>query len=119
MRLKWRKPTGQYRGRLTFDGEHHLLADEGKWKGRPVAWDEPSRAFLFVQKGERSHNERYHHAFVVVAATTPNDPHHDRPIPDDPHFETTALERNTRLAFDPDPVAATITSHTEAWQTSE
>ena len=111
-------PEGEYHGRLTTDGSGHLLADEGEYKGWPVAFDEG--VYIYVQPGEPSHNERHHQNYaefqgtvdqsmvaegdedLVNADEETNAHHFDLPDPDAP------------APVNPDAVGATVTSHTDA-----
>lgn len=105
------------------DGYGNCLADEGEHKGEPVAFHDGS--FVFVQKGEKSHNERHHKKFAEMTGTQSEDPnspgyagtedkpvkgaeHHFGVMPDDSHAHG--------LRFDPDKVAARSTGHTNAWK---
>lgn len=89
----------------------------GSNHGRPVAMHEGS--YVFLGAGEPSHNERYHQQFVTFEATTDEsnegEAHHLSVQPDDPHYDADT-ENNTRLRFSPDKVAATETSHTDAYE---
>lgn len=113
-----------YVGRLACDGYGNLLADEGPREGEPVAYDNGS--YVFVQPGEKSHNERHHQNYVDVEGTndetagtqdspTAGQEHHWGPLEDDAHYSANA-PRNTRLRFDADKLAARVTSHTEAYK---
>jgi len=101
--------------------------------GKPVAEHEGS--YVFLSAGEPSHNDRHHQQFVVVDSTVDasqtddpdlvnadekNNAHHFGVLPDDPHYEEGATDyrgrvTNMRTRFDPDSVAATSTSHTDAY----
>lgn len=107
-------PTTPYVGRLVCDGEGNLLADEGEFAGLPVYHDPESNAYLFVEEGGASHNDRHHTGFGVVQGTQESDPHHVFPTEDDPHHDATA-PNFTRIRFNPDALAATVTGHTEAY----
>lgn len=116
-----------YHGRLLADGYGNLLADEGSRKGEPVAFHEGS--YVFVQVGEKSHNERHHEQFAVVDATVDDsmtddkslvnasedeNAHHFGPLKSDPHYDKDA-PNHTRLRFDPDAVSAKISGHTDGY----
>jgi hypothetical protein len=85
--------------------------------GRPVAMHEGS--YVFINAGDKSHNERYHQQFVEFAGTTDEsnegEAHHLAPSKDDPHFDPDT-ENNTRLRFSPDTVAMSETGHTDAYE---
>lgn len=107
-------PAEPYVGRLACDGEGNLLADEGEYKGVGVYHDVESNSFKFVEDGGFSHNQRFHQAVAVIQGTTEDDPHHFEAQPDDAHYDPTAPGK-ARDRFHPDAVAATQTSHTEAY----
>lgn len=138
--------SGIYHGRLKCDGSGNLLADESKLVGyktvivehdeldepveiqvpmfkygknhdRPVAYHDGS--YIYLKDGEDSHNERHHQAFAEFAGTTDagnkGEAHHLEAQEGDPHYEATA-PRKTRLRYDKDDVAATMTGHTDAYK---
>lgn len=127
-----------------FDDEGHELLDElgqavtasipilkfGKNHGRPVAAHEGS--YIFLNKGDESHNARHHQRYVnvdgtvdesmtddpdLVNADDTQNPHHFGVTEDDPHYDEDA-PNHTRLQFDPDTIAATVTGHTAAYEGS-
>jgi hypothetical protein len=89
----------------------------GNNHNRPVALHEGS--YVFVGEGEASHNERHHQKFVTFEGTTDESiegqEHHLSPMKDDPHYDADT-DNHTRLRFSPDKVAATETSHTDAYE---
>lgn len=114
-------------GRLVMH-EGRLYIDDGDGGvGQEVAQDPESGEFVAVGPDEPSHNERHGKREIEVGSgtsgplfdgdgkqVTPGDPHHLEPLPDDAHYDPAAPGK-TRLQFDPDGVAVTATSHTEAW----
>jgi hypothetical protein len=97
--------------------------------GKEVAYHEGS--FIFLNDGDESHNARHHENFVTMDGTVDesmtDDPslvnasrdgensHHFETQPDDPHYDADAPNK-TRLKFDSDRIASTITAHTEAYR---
>lgn len=99
----------------------------GEDHGKPVAYDEKAGGYIFIGKEAPSHNERHGKTVVSAGEGTsgplydeggnlvfPGDPHHEIPVPTDPHYDEHA-ENKTRLVNDDDVVAATVTGHTEAY----
>lgn len=110
-------------------GDHH---------GFPVAHDPDAGEYVFVQRGEPSHNDRHHEQFTEpIGATQVDDPdgpwyageeddpvegreHHWRALPDDDHYEEGATNEkgvvtNTREKKLPDTISPFATGHTEAY----
>lgn len=116
-------PQGRYRGRLVCDGNGNLLADEGDWKGSPVAWSHGDGNFQFVADGGESHNQMHHRAVKVMQGTTEESPHHHQAPPTDAHYaadggrvdERTGQPTFVRVKWDPDEIAAKVTGHTDAY----
>src|SRR5215831_15779143 len=95
---------GIYHGRLMADGQGNLLADEstlnpdtgeaeyGENHGKPVAYHEGS--YVFLKKGEDSHNKRHEQNVAEFAGTTDatneGEEHHEGPLEDDPHYDPDA-----------------------------
>lgn len=122
-------PEGPYSGRLAFDPdtEFHLAED-----GEPVVTEDGGRSWRYATPEDTSHNSRYHsgelhevkttatvegellakhgtdHRDEVEAIMREQHPHHYEVLEDDAHF------RGVR--FDTDPIAATVTGHTEAYR---
>jgi len=90
----------------------------GNSHGRPVALHDDG-TYVFVESGDKSHNERHHKQFVTFQGTTDEsnegESHHLSPSKDDPHYDPDT-ENNTRLRFSPDKVAVTETAHTDAYE---
>lgn len=104
-------------GRLAFDPDtgFHLAED-----GSPLVTEDGGKTWRPKTDSDPTHWERYHKRGVIVKGTTDSDQHHIHPIPADPHFVEGATNdrgqlTHTRITFDPDPVAAKITGHTESW----
>lgn len=125
------QPSGLYSGRLECDGDGNLLASEGEFAGFPVAYHDGS--YVFVLRGEQSHNKRHEENVVTMVMTqvddpeqpgfagTPDDPtegmeHHWGALEDDPHYDPDAPKFNAKAAVEPDAQAATSTGHTEAYR---
>lgn len=117
-----------YTGRLVCDGEGNLRAFGGEHDGRSVAFDPETESFIFIAEDAPSHNDRHGKNTIEVGVGTSGplfdangnrvaegDPHHETPTPDDPHYDEHAPNK-TRLVFDDDGVAATVTGHTEAYR---
>lgn len=89
----------------------------GEDHGAPVAYHEGS--YVFLEPGDESHNARHEKNVAVIDATTDSNEegqeHHDGVLPDDPHYSESA-ENRTKLRFDPDKQAATMTGHTDAYK---
>lgn len=107
----------------------------GKNHGKPVAFHEGS--YVFVQKGEPSHNERHHQQVAQMTPTQhmdngfpgyagdPDNPtegneHHWGPTPDDPHYSEGATDAdgvttNTKLIQVPDSLNEDAVGHTAAY----
>lgn len=109
-------PGDVYRGLLVCDGSGNLLADEGDFKGFPVALHEGK--FIFIGKDEPSHNERHHKQFVGMVGTQDVDPSLpgyagtlEKPVKGHEHHFA-APQPSSQL---PDAVARTATGHTDAW----
>jgi hypothetical protein len=101
----------------------------GKNHGKPVAEHEGS--YVFVQKGEPSHNERHHERFTdeisgtvdesmtddetLVNVTKTENQHHFGVQEDDPNYNADA-PNGLQVKLLPDSVSATQTGHTEAWR---
>lgn len=98
--------------------------------GLPVAYHDGS--YVFVQPGEQSHNERHHQNAVDMFGTQDTDPdapgyagtkeepvagaeHHFGVTEDDAHYDPDS-PTGVKTKFDPDRIAATVTSHTEAYK---
>lgn len=113
-----------YVGRLAFDSDTEFHVDPD---GKPVVTDDQGLTWRYATDADTSHNARYQEQAVAVDST-PNvmlelqlehgrvkaeeimreqHPHHFEVQPDDAHA--------AGVKTDPDPVAETITSHTEAW----
>ena len=98
----------KYSGRLAFDPDSGFhLAENGK---KVVTLDE-GKTWQYATAADTSHIERYQER-VVEVDTTANaaepEPHHYEVQADDPHF--------AGVRSDPDVVAPTLTSHTEAYE---
>lgn len=122
---------------ILVDGEPLVVSQPvfryGSNHGRPVALHEGS--YVFLNAGEDSHNERHHKQFATIDGTQSADPerdsyagggpgdkdakpgteHHWAVPEDDPHYDSDT-DNNTRLRYSPDKVAATETSHTDAYE---
>lgn len=113
--------TKPYSGRLAFDPDSGFHIDPD---GQRVVTDDEGKTWRYATKGDTSHNTRYHRRFATVDSTANRlmeltlehgharaaelvDAHHFDVQPDDAHFDG--------IKHDPDDVAETITSHTEAW----
>lgn len=115
------KANGIYHGHLVCDGNGNLLADEGPHKGHPVAYHEGS--FVFVQKGEPSHNERHHQNTLDMTPTQ----HLDSSMPGYAGTQEEPTEGNEHhwmvtdgtTSQTPDAVSETATGHTDAWKDDE
>lgn len=111
-----------YSGRLAFDPETEFHVDVD---GKPVVTDDEGKTWRYATADDLSHNDRYQQAVAVVDSTANRlaelslehgrekaaelvEPHHFEVQPDDAHFG--------KVKTDPDHVAETITSHTEAYQ---
>lgn len=113
--------TTAYSGRLVCDGVGGLYADDGEGlyddsgnvRLQPVAFDPASDGYIFIPADSPNHNARFATAIAVIQGTTPDDAHDLSPTEDDPHFMPGA-PNSTRITFDPDAVAPTVTGHTEA-----
>lgn len=114
--------TKPYSGRLAFDSEtgFHVDAD-----GNAVVTLDEGATWQYAEENDTPHNDRYQKSVAVVDSTANQlaelslehgrekaaglvDAHHFEVQPDDPHFGG--------IRSDPDHVAETITSHTEAYQ---
>jgi hypothetical protein len=115
----------QYTGRLAFDPEtgFHLSED-----GKPVVTLDEGATWVYADKADASHIDRYHQGFATFDTTANHllelqlehgrekaeqlmreqQPHHFEVADDDAHANG--------IRFDPDHVAATVTSHTEAYR---
>ncbi len=111
---------GIYHGRLETDGLGNLLATDDGLK--PVAYHDGS--YIYLNAGEPSHNARHEQQKLEPTTGTV-----DETMTDDPslvnateggenahHFEPPLTEP---APSDPDAIAATITSHTDAVAGSE
>ncbi len=101
-------PTEAYHGRLVCDGDGNLLADEGKKKGKPVAFDHETGGYIYIADGALSHNERHANGNVPqISGTGFKVEQHTGEYDDDgmPIMETVPEEG--------DP---TVTGHTEAYR---
>lgn len=107
-----------YSGRLVTDGNGNLLADEGDKAGFPVRYEDGQ--YVFVEKGEKSHNATHEKQVVDVEGTTDEsgEPHHAAVQEDDAHYDPDA-ENKTKLQFDPDAIAAVATGHTNSYSGGE
>lgn len=89
----------------------------GENHGDPVAYHEGS--YVFLEPGDDSHNDRHHQQFVEFESTTDENEagqeHHLEIQPDDPHYDE-GSDNKTRLHFDADKHAATMTGHTDAYK---
>lgn len=111
-----------YTGRLAFDPETGFHVDD---EGTPVVTLDAGKTWQYAGADDTPHNDRYQQAIAVVDSTANQlaelslehgrekaadlvDQHHFDVQPDDAH--------HGGIRFDPDHVAATITSHTEAYQ---
>lgn len=99
---------GPYSGRLAFDPDSgfHLGED-----GRRVVSDDEGKTWRYATRRDTSHHTRYHKRFVTVDSTAnaaDPEPHHYGVQEKDPHADG--------LIEDPDSEAATITSHTAAYE---
>jgi hypothetical protein len=111
-----------YTGRLAFDPETGYHTDP---EGVPVVTDDAGATWRYADESDTPHNDRYQQAVAVIDGTANKllelqlehgrekaaelvEPHHFDVQPDDAHFDG--------IRFDPDHVAETITSHTEAYQ---
>jgi hypothetical protein len=113
-------PEGKYSGRLATDGTGNLLADEGDFKGWPVAYDEGM--YIYIQPGEPSHNERFHQNAVEFSGTVSADmvAEGDEDLinaqeggENAHHFEVP--DPSSPAPVNPDAMAATASSHTDAY----
>ena len=118
---------GIYHGHLVCDGEGNLLADEGEHKGMPVAEHEGS--YVFVQRGEPSHNQRHHQNLADVTGTQSVNPdapgyvkegdadnqHHFGVLEDDPNFDADSAS-GVKLVTLPVAISEKATGHTEAYR---
>jgi len=95
--------------------------------GKPVVTDDEGKTWRYASAEDTPHNDRYATAVLSIDGTDnrllelrlehgrvkaeelmrEEQPHHFEVQPDDPHFAT--------VLVDPDHVAETITSHTEAY----
>lgn len=133
-------PNGIYNGRMQADGEGNLLASEGEYAGYPIAYHDGS--YVFVQPGEKSHNERHHQRFAqsavvggavetisgtvdssmtddpdLINSDETTNPHHFGTLETDPSYEEGYTKdngevSNTRPRNNPDSIAPRITGHT-------
>lgn len=96
---------GRYSGRLAFDPDtgFHVSVN-----GRKVVTDDGGKTWRYAKRSDASHNARYQTRVAVIDSTSEDDPHHLKATADDLHVGG--------LLSDPDAVAATVTSHTEAYQ---
>lgn len=112
---------GAYTGRLAFDPDTEFHTDPD---GKPVVTDDEGKSWRYATKADSSHNARYRLQTLVVDSTANQfaelayehgaekaaelvDQHHFQVQPDDAHFGG--------VRSDPDTVAETVTSHTEAY----
>lgn len=99
---------GRYEGRLAFDPDAGFHTDA---KGRRVVTVDEGLSWRYARRSDTSHNARYQQRVLLVESTanqaTP-EPHHFEVQPGDAHYDG--------LVADPDVVAATVTSHTEAYR---
>ncbi len=113
-----------YAGRLAFDPETEFHTDPD---GKPVVTDDGGKTWRYAVEADTSHNHRYEERVLGVDGTAntllelqlehgrekaeellrEQQPHHFDVQPDDAHVDG--------VRHDPDPVAETITSHTEAY----
>jgi hypothetical protein len=129
----------QYTGRLVADGDGNLFAHEDGTQDpfdedgvvvdlKPVAYDPETGGFKYIDKDDPSHNDLYSKNVVETGLATSGplfdekgelvfagDPHHEMPVPTDPHFDESSPNK-TKVIDDPDEVAATATGHTEAYR---
>lgn len=130
-----------YSGRLAYDPETDFHTDA---EGTPVVTPDGGETWVYAEADDPSHHDRYHQAYANVDGTAnrllelqlehgrvkaeelmrDEEPHHFEPSPDDPHYQQGARDpvtgevTHTRVASDPDHVAATVTGHTDAWKDS-
>lgn len=115
---------GRYSGRLAFDPDTGFHVDD---KGRRVVTLDAGKTWQYATRVDTSHNARYQTRVAELKATgtllveltaehgpdeahrivTAEQPHHYAVQSDDAHAAA--------VLSDPDPVAATVTSHTEAY----
>lgn|SRR5215831_10756278 len=109
----------EYVGRMAADGNGNLLADEGDHAGEPIAYDPDTDTFVFVAKGEPSHNERHHLQFAEAVPTQSEDPEFPGYAGED---ATSATEGNEHhfvdesiepITFLPDAVSVKASGHTD------
>ena len=111
-----------YSGRLAFDPDTGFHTDPD---GKPVMTEDEGKTWRYATDADLPHNDRYQQRVLTVDSTANQlmelqlehgrekaaelvDAHHFEVQPDDEHF--------TGVRSDPDPVAETITGHTEAYQ---
>lgn len=99
---------GAYSGRLAFDPDSGFHLAEN---GRRVVTEDEGKTWRYARRGEQSHFTRYHKRYAAVDSTAnaeKPEQHHWGVRADDPHVDG--------LIEDPDSVAPTVTSHTEAYR---
>jgi hypothetical protein len=116
-----------YTGRLAFDPDTCFHVDPD---GEPVVTDDGGQTWRYATDEDTSHNDRYEERVVAIDSTAnkleelayehgiekatelleEQEPHHFEVQPDDDHF--------LRVKQEQDPVAESVTSHTDAWKDS-
>ncbi len=114
----FRKRGGQpYHGRLAFDPDsgYHIDPD-----GRRVVTPDAGATWAYASSSDPSHQSRYHVRVADIDSTAnalalghKPGAHHFAVRDDDPHADP-ENPGQARLLFDPDSVAASVTSHTDA-----
>jgi hypothetical protein len=102
-----------YTGRLAFDGDTCFHLDPDGYK---LVTDGKGH-YTYAAPDDPSHFDKFHKRLVVVQGTTPDDPHHVEPLPDDANVLAGSLDPangRTIAPVIPNVEAPTATSHTEA-----
>jgi hypothetical protein len=114
----------QYAGRLAFDPDSGFHIDP---EGNRLVTDDGGKSWRYATEADSPHNHRYQKKLQVVDSTAnkllelqlehgrekaeelmrEQHPHHFDVQPDDAHFDG--------VLSDPDHIAETITSHTDAY----
>lgn len=114
----------RYKGRLAFDPDSGFHIDP---TGKKVVTDDGGKTWRYAKVADTPHNDRYQQTIAVVDSTAnklaelsiehgrmkaeaiirEEQPHHFDVQRHDAHFDG--------VRSDPDPVAAVVTSHTEAY----
>ena len=117
-----------YKGRLAFDPDLRMHVDE---EGKPVVTEDDGKTWRYAVEGDLTHIARYQQRIVTIDSTANElailafkhgeeqanemvSAHHWEATPDDEHYDENA-EGKSNPQLDPDDVAETITSHTEAY----